>query len=486
MKGAWSNRSYPDSGCRGGLGREHSRAYPKGHKRPLLRQPGDNVLAASPTRQRGAALVVAAVFLVAIMVVLGDVTLRLSATDVTDSALQADAVDALFLAETGMEYAAQRLANGITCANLVMSSAVSFGRGDFQVTQATDVSGDCRIRVTGRVLFSGTNLRAQRTVEGLLSASGVGAIAVGNNGTILHWDGSSWSSVASGTSGDLNGIDCPDQNNCMAVASNDHYTIWDGSNWNVSTNGLIRYTDVDCRSGIDDCHATGTFFFPRIVHWDGSNWGLSHTSTVGGFFNSLFEEYSTITCSSVTCHAGSSNSVLSRLSGVWSNEVDNIGTPINGITCPTDNDCWAVGNAINGGPNRGYAIYGRNAGGWFTAILSANPTRDLYGVDCLTVSDCWAVGERRNGNTFTVVRRSGGSWVLANQGLGAAEDLFGIDCNDTGRCWAVGNNGVTLHYDGSSWSVIATPTTETLNDVHYLDGSGGGGVSLARWWEIIN
>lgn len=434
-----------------------------------------------PARQRGAALVVAAVFLVAVMVVLGDVTLRLSATDVTDSALQADAVDALFLAETGMEYAAQRLGNGVACAGLVMGSAVSFGRGDFQVTQATDVSGDCRVRVTGRVLFGGSSLRAQRTVEGLLSASGAGAVAVGNNGTILHWDGSNWSSVASGTTGNLNGIDCTDDTSCMAVASNDHYTIWDGNSWNANTNGVIQYTDVDCRSDIDNCHATGTFWLPRIAQWDGSSWSLSHT--LGGW-GSLFQNYSTIACSSVTCHAGSSNGILSRLSGSWSNEL-NAGTPINGIACPTANDCWAVGDAINSGSNRGYAIFGRNSSGWFNDSLNVNPRRDLYAVDCISANDCWAVGERRNGNTYTVVRRNGGSWALDNQGLGSAENLNGIDCNDNGRCLAVGDSGRVLHYDGSNWSA-STETTETLNDVHYMDGSSGGGVSLVRWWEIIN
>ncbi|HSH29980.1 MAG TPA: type II secretion system protein GspM [Thiohalobacter sp.] len=352
------------------------------------------------------------------------------------------------------------------------------GRGDFQLTQATDVSGDCRVRVTGRVLFSGGELRAQRTVEGLLSVGGgVGAIAVGNNGTILHWDGSAWTSVASGTSGNFTGIACPDESNCMAVAENDHYALWDGTAWNNNTNGNANYSDVDCRSDINDCHATGILFvFGSISFWNGS-WSLGHIR--------FFDPYHAIACTTNTCHAATRSGRFSRLAGGWTDEAS-AGTQINGIACPTDNDCWAVGDEINNGPNRGYAIFGRNAGGWFNESIDVNPRRGLYAVDCITINDCWAVGERRNGNTFTLARRSGGSWTLANRGLGSAEDLHGIDCNDGGRCWAVGNNGTALHYDGSSWSVVGTPTTETLNDVHYMNGSGGGGVSLARWWEIIN
>ena len=438
---------------------------------------------ALPARQRGAALVVAAVFLVAVMVVLGDVTLRLSATDVTDSALQADAVDALFLAETGMEYAAQRLANGVTCINLVMGSAVSFGRGDFQLTQATDVSGDCRIRVTGRVLFGGSSLRAQRTVEGLLSVGGgVSAIAVGANGTLLHWDGSSWSSVTSGTTGNFTGIDCTDDSNCIAVANNNDYSLWNGSSWSTSDSGSLVFTGVSCRTGIDDCHASGgaSFFFwyyGLAAQWGGASWSVNYTR--------FLDLYTAISCTTSTCHAVSENGNTIRLAGSWGAD-GSLGSRINGISCPADNDCWAVGDAINSGSNRGYAIFGRNPGGWFNDSLNSNPRRDLYAVDCITVNDCWAVGERRNGNTFTVVRRNGGSWNLDNQNLGSAENLNGIDCNDNGRCWAVGDNGRALHYDGSSWTAH-TLTTETLNDVHYMDNSGGGGsVSLLRWWEIIN
>lgn len=434
---------------------------------------------APPARQRGAALVVAAVFLVAVMVVLGDVTLRLSATDVTDSALQADAVDALFLAESGMEYAAQRFANGISCINLVMGSAVSFGRGDFQVTQATDISGDCRVRVTGRVLFGGSDLRAQRTVEGLLSAGGnVAAIAVGNNGTILHWDGSNWNSVVSGTTGDFSGIDCPDQNNCIAVADNDHYALWDGNSWTNNTNGNLAYTDVACRSDIDDCLATGwgvfiIFPYRGIALWNGASWGLSEAQLAS-------DRYLSISCTAATCHATAESGLLSRWAGGWSNETS-VGDPVNGIACPTDNDCWAVGNSSG---NR-YTIYRRSGSGWSNDFLTSPPARDLYAVDCIAIDDCWAVGERLGGNSYTLLRRAGGSWSSVSHSTSGARNLNGIDCNDSGSCLAVGDDGRVLHYNGSNWSVT-TESTESLNDVHYMDGSGSGGVSLLRWWEIIN
>jgi hypothetical protein len=41
---------------------------------------------------------------------------------------------------------------------------------------------------------------------GVWGSSGSNVFAVGDSGTILHYDGSSWSSMTSGTSNDLEGV----------------------------------------------------------------------------------------------------------------------------------------------------------------------------------------------------------------------------------------------------------------------------------------
>ncbi len=133
-------------------------------------------MSALPRKQRGAATVIAAMLLVTVILTIGLSTLRMSSTDVTDSSLQRHATEALFLAETGLERAAQYLANGSSCdATLVMGSPDTFGNGDYQITSATLVGSLCQVQVTGRRLY-GNVAQATRVIEGGISVGGGGGV----------------------------------------------------------------------------------------------------------------------------------------------------------------------------------------------------------------------------------------------------------------------------------------------------------------------
>ena len=152
-----------------------------------------------------------------------------------------------------------------------------------------------------------------------------------------------------------------------------------------------------------------------------------------------------------------------------------------------------MGDGIPGGGG-GYAIYGRSGGTWSSSLINANPRRDLLDVDCIEADQCWAVGQRRNANDFTFAARNGVNWALEQPTLGGAEDLYGVSCISAGRCLAVGDGGMTLYWDGSGWQgtdwqVVASPSTEDLRDVFYVDTAGGGGgsgaVTLVNWQELV-
>lgn len=421
---------------------------------------------APPARQRGAALVVAAVFLVVVMVVLGDVTLRLSSTDVTDSALQADAVDALFLAETGLEHAAAQLADGIACLDLVMGSPVDFGRGDFQTTQAAEVGSDCRVRVTGRVLFSGGELRAQRMVEGLLSPqTGGGTWAVGAGGTLLSYNGSAWALEVSGTGNNLNDITCAD-NECFAVGDGGTILHWDGSAWSDVSPGGGNFKGIDCGSNDPDtCRAVG----------DGSIYDWDPTSASWSLFGP--GSYNDVYCDSGRCYFVGDGPVITGWPG--SLEVNFHNRDLNGVACRPDyvNQCFAVGS--NGTIRErfgipAFGIWGSN---------SSYTNRHLYDVDCPTNDFCVA-----SGHNGTLLHGDGaGSWSPI--GSPTNRHLHGVSCEpDTNdNCIAVGRNGEIVQFDGNSWSTAASPTGTHLNGVHVsATGGGGSAVLLSRWWEIIN
>ncbi|RRQ21996.1 beta propeller repeat protein [Thiohalobacter thiocyanaticus] len=416
-----------------------------------------------PARQRGAALVVAAVFLVVVMVVLGDVTLRLSSTDVTDSALQADAVDALFLAETGLEHAAARLADGIACLDLVTGSPVDFGRGDFQTTQAAEVGSDCRVRVTGRVLFGGTSLRAQRTVEGLLSPqAGGGTWAVGAGGTLLSYNGSAWALEVSGTGNNLNDITCAD-NECFAVGDGGTILHWDGSAWSDVSPGGGNFEGVACEPDEpDSCFAVGS---GGIYYWNGSDWN----SAAGGDYNDVY-------CDTGRCYFAGDNGAIAAWPSTleWNSNNRNL----NGIACLPNNDnhCFAVG--ANGTIRERGVFFGIG----FWGGNNSDTNRQLYDIACPTDNFCVA-----SGHNGTLLHGNGtGSWL--DVGSPTNRHLHGIACEADAddNCFAVGRNGEIVQYDGN-WSTMASPTGTHLNGVHVsATGGGGSAVLLSRWWEIIN
>ena len=177
-------------------------------------------------RQRGAGTLMATVFLLLIVALLGGIGLRLASTDITDTAVQNDGVEALFLAESGLERAMQRLAAGTLCTALAPDAAQTLGRGDFQIRSSSTVGSLCRVRVLGRVLLDGA-MSAQRVIEGDLSVSS-GGWAVGLNRTIVHWNGSAWTTITGFTNStpadrDLIAVYCVSRQRLLGGRRERHY-----------------------------------------------------------------------------------------------------------------------------------------------------------------------------------------------------------------------------------------------------------------------
>lgn len=129
--------------------------------------------------QRGAAALMAAVFLILVVSILGLITLRLAATSVNDSLLNHDGVAALFLAETGLERAAGQLAAGTVTCGAGLAGSWTLAGGTISIANlgagfTTDFagaalpSGQCRVQATGTTgLFT-----AQRSIEAIIATSG--------------------------------------------------------------------------------------------------------------------------------------------------------------------------------------------------------------------------------------------------------------------------------------------------------------------------
>jgi len=132
-------------------------------------------------RQRGFAVLMAAIILVVIIMVVLSIGLNMSATGVYDSGAQNNSVEALFLAESGVERAAWRFVNGTAC-NALGEAAISHGRGQFTIGNglATDFNGlalpanRCRVTVTGETAGA---IRTSRRVEAIVESGGAAILA---------------------------------------------------------------------------------------------------------------------------------------------------------------------------------------------------------------------------------------------------------------------------------------------------------------------
>jgi len=282
---------------------------------------------------------------------------------------------------------------------------------------------------------------------------------------IDHWDGNSWNVVASpntSTSDNnfLYGVACTSASQCWAVGFHGVMTFgvgqplieqWDGINWTIYSSPLANpvaqdglLSSVTCNS-VSDCWAvgyqlSGNFNQTLIYHWNGSIWAA---------------------LTSANTSAAESN-------------------VLNGVTCLSASDCWAVGNHDVGTPVGGAAPQATLTEHWdgtaWTIAPSPDPTTNydvLYSVSCGSSSDCTAVGLFAQGTIYqTLVEHWNGLlWQVVqspNPNPNQDNALESVTCNSTSDCWAVGyfnagdvNNPVDdtliIHWDGAAWSIVSSP-----------------------------
>ncbi|MBL4623330.1 MAG: pilus assembly PilX N-terminal domain-containing protein, partial [Immundisolibacteraceae bacterium] len=235
--------------------------------------------AIGPVHQTGAVMMVAIVFLLVIVSVMGLTLVTMSGSDVLDSADNANAAEALFVAEAGIERASWQLANGTACTDIAPQGPFDFGTGSFSITTSLTNASVCSVTVTASI----NNIN--RTIEADISIGGAGGWAVGakTSGatTLLSWDGISWAATgpwAGVPDQDLHGVHCTDSSNCWAVGQKSSGALllrWQGSSWTRDASGSLPNVDLNGVFCIDasDCWAVGNKSSGAVIlHWGGSSW----------------------------------------------------------------------------------------------------------------------------------------------------------------------------------------------------------------------
>jgi hypothetical protein len=326
---------------------------------------------------------------------------------------------------------------------------------------------------------------------------------------ILHWNGSQWSIVPSPPAGSV-----PLLYGVVAIATNDVWAVgwtggdsgpitltlhWDGSSWSVvpspNPSSTYNYLWAVDASATDNVWAVGDFNAPGghqqnlLLRWNGTTWVQvpgDNTAPDGDQF--FLRAVSARSASDVwTAGQFSGHALTEHWNGSeWSQvSAPNAGVGsniLNGVSGTSSTDVWEVGYYWFGTENR--TLIEHWDGAAWTIVPSPNEyvrLNVLNGVDAISPSDAWAVGRASSGQAFDqttlILHWDGTSWsIVPSPSPGTwFNELYGVAANSADDVWAVGSRtsaseyAKTLieHWDGTSWSVIPSPNVPGVNNELY-------------------
>jgi PKD repeat protein len=309
--------------------------------------------------------------------------------------------------------------------------------------------------------------------------------AVGNNGTLMFYNGTSWYQKKITLKDDL-----------LSAYFSDTSHGWLTSSWTI-----YEYKNGKIETVLNTSDSHGSLFFlspdngwcvgglGKIYHYNGIEWKEQNS----GLTNILNEVFFTDPNNG---WAVGYNGTLLKYNGVkWTQVSISSSNDMNSIFFTDPLHGWAVGeneiweyngskwtvtNSVNFGTLRsvymldathGWAVGEKGSifsydGSSWKAISS--PTFVFGYSICFTdASHGWIVGEEGQ-----ILKFSGTSWSFANSNF-TVNALLSLYFVDATHGWAVGTVGKILKYDGTSWSVQASGANNNLNSVKFTDVNNG-------------
>jgi hypothetical protein len=194
----------------------------------------------------------------------------------------------------------------------------------------------------------------------------------------------------------------------------------------------------------------------------------------------------------------------------------NKGTSTNellGVAAPSAGDAWSVGYYQSATCVCSQRTLGEHWNGTAWSIVSTpNPATSSGDYDVLAAtaapfsSDVWAVGYSGNvgeaADKSLIERWNGTRWsVVASPNPYTTQDLYGVAAVSSGDVWAVGGyfnyspygyGALIEHWNGTTWSKVSNPATIRLSAVTALASDNVwavGGAQILHWngtaWRIV-
>jgi photosystem II stability/assembly factor-like uncharacterized protein len=286
--------------------------------------------------------------------------------------------------------------------------------------------------------------------------------AVGRAGTIVTTtDLVTWTKVAaSGTTSMLNSVTCLSTSFCMAVGQNGTVDTWNGSSWTATTGngGAGMLAGVSCID-TSDCYATGKQGVTIATTDGGAHWAQQ----AGG---GTTQQMNSVSCPSGSlCYAvGNAGTILSTANGgqTWLAQTSGTTQALNGVACVSSTTCTAVGAA-------GTARATTDGSTWNTGTTGT--TNALFGVSCASAAACVAVGAA---GTALASGDVGATWSPGTTGVAVA--LNAVSC-PSATCFAAGaatgGAGVVIKStnSGATWVSQTSGTPSSLGGIACVNDS---------------
>lgn len=329
--------------------------------------------------------------------------------------------------------------------------------------------------------------------------------AVGDGGTILHYDGATWSApvpIGAATKNDLYTIYGTSAKDIWAAGANGTLIHYDGQNWSSAPDSGAR-TDQALYgiwgSGPNDYWAVGEPSKGALIvlHYDGKGWsvgavmGILPATTLYSVWGSGPTDIWAVGAQGFIIHYGGTswadasgsprvtNNDLRTISGTARDRIYALG--LGGVALKYDGNSWTEA------PMSGTIGMYRANGTWVGAntvwvvgdngSYTAGATAHLEGSTWQTPdpmtggelnalwatsdTDVWAVA-----NYGQIVHWDGQTWSPAPLSTPYSTEYYtGVWGNGPSDVWTVSSAGTVRHFDGTSWSAPNQVSSQTLNVV---------------------
>ncbi|MDQ8173228.1 MAG: Ig-like domain-containing protein [Gemmatimonadota bacterium] len=395
-----------------------------------------------------------------------------------------------------------------------------------------------------RFLGGSWSRQSAPTIESLTSVTGASTtsvVAVGNGGTVLSYNGTTWTQVANGgivadlfgvtalapsdprffvasddglllvVAGTLSRISTPYAPQLFAVSTDPTGALWvGGQRGSVQRRTGTTWATLSLAPDLLDVwstSATNTWAvgeFGSVYQWNGSSWSRSTTPTTVTL-NAVWG------ASATEAFAGGENGTMLRFNGTsWTAMSFPSAATVYGLWGSSASNVYAVTSAGE--------VVRFNGSSWSLATSTSRALLSIFGTSATNVI--------ATGDNGTALRWTGSSWSTASVsttgslagvwtgGTGAtavganAAGTAGISFALTGSTWSAlstgssrvltsvwgtsasdlyvtGDQGTLLRYNGSAWSTLATGTTDGLTSVTGAPTGLGGAFAVGNNSTVV-